>query len=220
MKIKSAASLHQVFEAQTGMVLLLCLLFLTTLTLLGLSASAETVMQDQLATNLQETDHARQSALTAQKWAENWLLELEGPAPDSCSAPCDGLFVHTAGSLPSHPEFENLSWWMAQGHEAGVDPMTGERIAAISVGSAHSPLWIIEAIHEIPPTGSGNADLQTWYRVLTRGSGRTDAGVSVIESIIVRSWASAHTPHTGASVNCPGTQPGAKCGRVAWRELR
>ena len=86
MKIKSAASLHQVFEAQTGMVLLLCLLFLTTLTLLGLSASAETVMQDQLATNLQETDHARQSALTAQKWAENWLLELEGPAPDSCSA--------------------------------------------------------------------------------------------------------------------------------------
>lgn len=210
-------------KPQAGMVLLLCLIFLTALTLLGLSASAEAILQNQLAANLQETERAKQSALSAQSWAEDWLLGLEDTAPETCSTTCDGLKVHAQGSLPLNPEFKDLSWWLNQGHEAGIDPLTGNLISEIASSSFSPPVWIIEAIHEISPAESGATDLQVWYRILARGSGRTDAGISVVESIIVRSWASiesTESTETGLAGICPGTEPGAICGRVSWRELR
>ena len=205
------------------MVLLLCLIFLTALTLLGLSASAEAILQNQLAANLQETERAKQSALSALSWAEDWLLGLDGTAPETCSTACDGLKIHAQGGLPVNPEFNGLSWWLEQGHEAGIDPLTGDLISKIAGGSIRPPVWIIEAIHEVPPTESGSTDLQVWYRILARGNGRTDTGISVVESIIVRSWASIENTEpaeTGIPGTCPGAEPTAKCGRVSWRELR
>ena len=85
------------------------------------------------------------------------------------------------------------------------------------------PIWIIEAVHEIPPTESGATDLQVWYRILARGSGRTDTGISVVESIVVRSWTTiegTEPTETGIPGTCPGAEPTADCGRVSWRELR
>jgi len=205
---------------QGGMVLLMCLIFLMALTLLGLSASSDTILQNKLASNLQETERAKQSALLALSWAEKWLLELDGPAPQSCADICDGLYLHAGGDLPPHPEFESFSWWLDHGHEAGVDPLTGERITAISSDSANVPVWIIEVAQTIPPGENGNPDLQVWYRILARGTGRKDTAVSVIESTLVRSW-----PADGAAVatlpgSCAGSEPAAICGRFAWRELR
>jgi len=214
---------QRLLQTQTGMVLLLCLIFLTALTLLGLSASADTILQNKLASNLQDTERARQSALLALSWAEHWLMELEGPAPVNCSAPCDGLYLHAAGELPDNPEFESFSWWMNQGHEAGIDPLTGARTATISNGNNQVPVWIIEVVHTIPPVENGNPDLQVWYRILARGSGRTDNAVSVIESTLVRSWPvieAAELPVINGSGTCPGSEPPAICGRFAWRELR
>ena len=205
------------------MVLLLCLIFLTALTLLGLSASAEAILQNKLSANLRESEHAKQSALSALSWAENWLLMLDGEVPESCGTACDGLRLHTQGSLPANPEFEDLSWWAEQGMEAGIDPLTGERISSPAGSSITPPVWIIEVVHEIPPTEGNATDLQVWYRIIARGSGRTLAGVSVVESILVRSWAaveSVESSGTEDSIRCPRTQPAAKCGRVSWRELR
>jgi Tfp pilus assembly protein PilX len=210
-------------NTQAGMVLLFCLIFLTALTLLGLSASADTILQNKLAANLQETERAKQSALVALSWAEHWLLELDSPAPESCSEPCGGLFLHAAGGLPPHPEFEDLSWWMEQGHEAGIDPLTGNRITTITAGSMDPPTWIIETVHSILPAENGPTDLQVWYRILARGSGQTNAAVSVIESTVVRSWPaidSTEPPAAAGSGPCPNSEPTAKCGRTAWRELR
>ena len=141
------------------------------------------------------------------------MLEQGGIAPETCSTSCDDLKIHAPGDLPAGSEFKDLSWWLDQGHEAGIDPLTGERVALITNDSRHPPVWIIEAIHEVLPAESGATDLQVWYRILARGHGRTDAGISVIESIVVRSWA-------GTSELCPGSEPTANCGRVAWRELR
>ena len=214
---------RRTFRTQSGMVLLLCLIFLMALTLLGLSASSDTILQSKLANNLQESERARQSALSALSWAEQWLLEFGGPAPETCSAPCDGLYLHATGSLPDHPEFESYSWWLSQGHEAGVSPLTGEQIATISGDSINTPVWVVEIIHTSPPTENGTSDFQVWYRILARGNGRTETAVSVIESTVVRSWPSVED--TGLSVTavpspCPGTEPPALCGRFSWRELR
>ena len=196
-------------KTEKGMVLLLCLIFLTALTLLGLSASAEAILQSKLSANLRESEQAKQSALSALSFAENWLLNLDGLAPETCTTACIGLKLHATGSLPADPEFKDLSWWENQGHQAGVDPQTAERLSHIAVASISPPYWVIEAVHEAPLPEGESTGLQIWYRILARGSGRTSAGVSVVESIVVRSWSAVENPELTI-----------KSGRVAWRELR
>ena len=217
LSMKSAAS---GFNTQTGVVLLLCLIFLTALTLLGLSASADTILQSQLTANLQQAGRAKQSALTGLSWAENWLLELHGPAPENCTEPCDGIYIHTPGELPAHPEFESFSWWTDQGYEAGIDPLSGHRIATINRGGINAPVWIIEAVHTSLPAENGTSDTQVWYRLMARGSDQENTAVSVIESTVVRSWPSIASTELASSERCPGSNSGAKCGRVSWQELR
>lgn len=212
-----------IFRTQIGMVLLLCLIFLMALTLLGLSATSDTILQNRLSSNLQETERAKQSALLGLSWAEDWLLELAGPPPKICSEPCSGLYLHAAGELPSNPEFEDFSWWIDQGHEAGIDPLTGVRMETFSRRNIKPPVWIIEVAQTTLPAENGTLDLQVWYRILVRGSGRTDTGVSVIESTVVRSWpvvTNTELADTSASGPCPGSELQAVCGRFSWRELR
>ena len=208
---------------QYGMALLLCLVFLLALTLIGLSASSDTILQNRLASNLQETERAKQSANSTLSWAEQWLLSLDGAPPERCTAPCGGLNLHAKGDIPVHPESESFSWWLNSGHEAGIDPITGDRIATISSDSINLPVWIIELVKTTPAMVEGNPDLQTWYRILARGSGRTDSAVSVIESMVVRSWPTvegADSPDQVAPASCSRFGMPVKCGRYAWRELR
>jgi hypothetical protein len=124
--------------------------------------------------------------------------------------------LHAKGDLPPYPESEDYSWWMTHGHEAGIDPETGERIATISSNSIQPPIWVIETLRITLPAESGNPDLQIWYRILARGSGHKDKAISVIESTIVHSWPSdADLPGT-----CGDSEATMACGRYAWRELR
>jgi Tfp pilus assembly protein PilX len=201
---------------QAGMVLLFCLMFLTALTLLGLSASSDSIMQHQLSANMQQTEHAKQAARATLAWAEHWLTDLPGPPPESCQTSnqtaCVGFSVHASGSLSEHPEFETLAWWQTHGFVAGTDPHTGEHLETVTSFGIDPPLWIIESIHETPPTENTSNRLQVWYRLLARGSGQrsgqTGTTVSVIESIVRKDW--------------PGIdetdQQTTK--RVAWQELR
>ena len=203
-----------------GMALLLCLLFLTALTLLGLSAASETVMQDKLAGNLQDSGQARQSALAAQDWAEDWLLGHHEVAPLPCAQPCEGLVIHASGTLPARPETENLAWWLANGMEAGIDPANGVRLAMLSVDSAAAPVWVIETLHEEPLASTSGHETQAWYRILARGSGLTGKGIAVVESIVTRPWRLAPTASAVTPGPCPSFDSSYNCERVAWRTLR
>lgn len=195
-------------KPQTGMVLLFCLLFLLALTLLGLSASADAILQTQLAANLHESERARQSALAALSWAEDWLLGLEGPSLETCVTPCEGFKLHLPGNLASRPEIENLSWWQAQGYEAGIDPLNGDRQVSFAASSVTPPMWVIEQVHEIPAAADGTTAALAWYRILVRANGQTDRALAVIESTVTRSWSATESSDT--------TEPG----RVSWRSLR
>jgi len=221
MKRVSFGNRKGVLPAQQGMVLLLCLLFLVALSLLGLSASTETLLQNRLSANLQDAERAKQAASLAATWAEHWLLSLEGPAPEICTGSCDGLVLHDAGSLPPRPESEDIGWWMSNGHEAGIDPLTGVRVQTISSDSIDAPVWVIETVKTITPAESGDPDLQVWYRILARGTGHAETAVSVVESVVVRAWPwpADNTSFSVVAGACPGSTATAMCGRYAWREI-
>lgn len=207
-------------KTPAGMALLLCLLLLTSLTLLGLSAASETVMQGKLADNLREAHQARQAALAAQDWAEDWLLGLPGPAPETCSPPCPGLVLHASNTLPPNPETLDLSWWLANGHIAGTDPLDSESVAAAGVDGARPSVWVIEAVHQAAIADDDIVEAQAWYRILARGAGQAGTGVAVVESIVTRPWPVASDPAVVATGPCDELDATAKCGRYAWRALR
>jgi type IV pilus assembly protein PilX len=211
---------------QAGMVLLLCLMLLCSLTLVGLSATADSLLQDQLASNEQDLERARQTALAALSWAEDWLLNLDGAAPPVCTAPCDGLMLHAASGLPAHPEREDAQWWAANGHEAGIDPLTGGSLLSLSPANAQPAYWLLQSAHS---ESLANGTTMTWYRILVRATGHRATSVSVVESLLLRNWpqaggATTEGENTGAGETAPGScssmssAPG--CGRLAWRRLR
>jgi hypothetical protein len=128
--------------------------------------------------------------------------------------------IHASGTLPARPETENHAWWLANGMEAGIDPVSGERLATLSIESAEQPVWVIETRHEEPLiTASGN-ETQAWYRILARGSGHAGRGVAVVESIVTRPWRPAPTASAAIPGPCPGFDSSYSCERVAWRPLR
>ncbi len=212
-------------RTERGIVLLLCLLLLTALTLLGLSASSDAVLQNQLVSNFRDTELAKQSASAALRWAERWLSELDSPPPEPCDNDCSGPFLHANGSLPIHPEHEDLSWWQTNGQEAGINAPVGGPISTLTANSDNPPHWVIELAHEDPPTADNSTHTQAWYRLLARASGEKDTTISVVESIVVRSWppsnnANFQTADNHGSNACPESSPAARCGRVSWRQVR
>jgi type IV pilus assembly protein PilX len=211
---------------QAGMVLLLCLMLLCSLTLVGLSATADSLLQKQLASNEQDTERARQIALAALSWAEGWLLNLDGAAPRVCTIRCDGLMLHAASSLPAHPEREDAQWWAANGHEAGIDPLTGGSLLSLSPANAQPAYWLVESAHS---ESLANGTTKTWYRILARATGHRETSVSVVESLLLRTWpqaggAIADAENAGAGETAPGScsswSSAPACGRLAWRRLR
>lgn len=200
---------------QSGMVLLLCLIFMTALTLLGLSTSSDTILQKQLASNLRDAEYARQTAHLSLQWAEQWISQQPANAMASCEQDCSGFYTHANGNLDNDLQFQPMVTWLSLGFEAGVDPDTGGRLQFIGPDSAEPPMWLIEYLHHSPALVDNNVPgnsipEQDWFRILVRGTGRSDNTVSVIESVIVRiADDSGQTPPT-----VPTTE------RVSWRQLR
>jgi Tfp pilus assembly protein PilX len=208
-------------NTQRGMVLLLCLIFLTAMMLLGLSASADTILQNQLTANLQETDRVKQSALAALIWAEKWLLELDGLPRENCRGPCGGQIIHAFGSLPANPEFKPYSWWIEQGFEAGTDPLTNNPETLAITDNTNKSIWLIEPAYSFAAAQDGSTDQRVWYRIFARASNTAGTVVSVVESLVVRSWPSLESTEVATADN-PGicSVQDKACGRVSWRELR
>jgi Tfp pilus assembly protein PilX len=202
------------------MVLLLCLIFLTALMLLGLSASADTILQTRLVANLVKSGQVNQSAQAALESGEQWLLNLAAPAADNCPPPCPNPVIHGSDSLPGNVQYQPLSWWRAHGQIVAAAPASSGAGQSSGSGNVNPPVWVIVSIHNA--TAPENPMLQhSWYRVVARASDSTGGLVTVLESIVLKTWpVSAATPATSeppASTCSPET---GGCGRVAWRRLR
>ena len=195
------------------MVLLLCMIFLTAMMLLGLSASADTILQQQLAANLQKAEQVKQSAQTALETAEKWLLGLDKPAPDACQAPCSQALIHPAGTLPADLQYKPLAWWLAHGQAGDQNPSTSKDTGSPSV-------WLVELAYSITVADRPD-ERRSWYRVVARGSDPADTVVSVVESIVLKTWKDGENPPAEKSTIAASCTPGSgDCGRQAWRRLR
>ncbi len=195
------------------MVLLLCMIFLTAMMLLGLSSSADTILQSQLATNLQKAERVKQSAQTTLETGEKWLMDLGASAPGPCQAPCKQAVIHPAGTLPGDLQYKPLNWWLANGQAVGQNPPP-------SRNKSNPSVWLIESSYT-GAVADRPGERRSWYRILARASDPTDKVVSVVESIVLKTWTEQQKPSSTIPTDSALCAAGSgDCGRMAWRRLR
>ena len=193
---------------QRGSALFISLILLVGVTLIGLSSMSSSIMQEKMANNFRQEDLAFQSAASAMRWAEFWLLgQKTRPEPSDCM-----LNTATGGCSPSAvavlakdsfaetpPEKMSENWWENNAREFGKLYENWGTVGAGTQwelpGLAKQPRYAIEEMARVK-FGSGleGADMvQNYifvYRVASAGVGEIDTGTAVVESHCVRRYGS------------------------------
>lgn len=214
-----------------GAVLLLCIMLLAAVTLLGLAAASDYVLQERMSNNLAGGAYAEQSANAALGWGEAWLMGLAGSErPTACNEPCaQSDIIRTEGAYGPTPQHQDSDWWQQHGFAAGHDPVSGALLDAVQAEMANQAYWLIEEIHisnwqqdQLPGPEQGAGSEMGYYRIYASGSALHSMRFSVTESIVARPWGNAAWTDSfprprNVSNFCYRGPPVAPCGRVAWR---
>lgn len=199
--------LHRAARGQQGAVLVVALIFLLLLTILALSASGRSLLQERMAGGLRNAQQAEMSAQTALRGAEwkLWTSTTDVSAHINCGT---GIFTDCYIYDPANPianvtNFRNSSGWVTAGATTykgygGSADYTALAAAGQTGNLAHNPVYIIEdlgvelppgvsgSLHESGATGSGGTGYTSTtrhiYRITARGSGGNGNTVRVLES--------------------------------------
>jgi type IV pilus assembly protein PilX len=175
---------------QKGFVLIMALVFLALLTIIGVTAMSTTSLEEKMAGNMKDRNLAFQAAETALLAAERWY-ETQTTKP---------VFPDTANGLYVTDSTSAVSNWDAVNWSTNVVTFPCTPTTTSSCGSGvtkvnSQPKYIIEDLGELPeekgsivsPTdykGKGS----TLARITARGTGGTDAAVSMVQSTYARQF--------------------------------
>lgn len=194
-------SMHRSVRAQRGAVLVVALIFLILLTILAISASGRSLLQERMAGGLRNAQQAEMSAQTALRGAEwkLWTSTSNITAHLNCGT---GIFTDCyiydpANLIPNVVKFRTDSGWVT----AGSTQYKGYNNLGYTSGSnglADNPRYIIEDLGvELPPgvsgslhesgatgsSGTGSASTARHiYRITARATGASANTVRVLES--------------------------------------
>lgn len=189
---------------QRGVVLMVALIFLVLLTILAISASGRSLLQERMAGGLRNAGQAEMSAETALRGVE-WklwtsttnlaatpLLCGSGVLSGSCYRydPSNATLYGTSGTVT---QFRNGATWVATGAATYTGP--GNTVDYTNPGStyvtaklAKNPVYIIEdmgvelppgvsgGLHESGATGSGGSGAGSTSRHIYRITARATGG--------------------------------------------
>lgn len=166
---------------QSGVALVICLIFLLVLTLLGITAMRTTGLEERMAGNARNGEIAFQAAEAGLREGEEWVMaiNLYNPPTPCSSAPCQ-LWQADAAGLPDNLYQQNLAWWQTNGRqytqqvpEAGADPHYLVEYIGYDPG-----LTVIETEKRAMHIGPH------FYRVTAAGFGGDTAAQRVLQSTV------------------------------------
>lgn len=211
---------------ERGIALLAGLVLLAAVSMLAVLAASGTLLQRNMAANFREGSLAFENAAVAASYARAWLdsrpaLDREPGCIEDCILP---VGIRGNGEIFAQPEFEGIGWWLSNGHSAGYNPGTASTIDDPDLAK-RSAFWLIEEVYF-----QSGAELQTqagtgYYRILSRGEGRSPNNVAVLEAIVARPWEGDIKP----GIFPPGEQESSFCGQfslqqpcgvLSWRRRR
>lgn len=142
---------------------------LLLLTLIGVTASNVTGLEEKMAGNLRDRNLAFQAAETALRAGEEQTSSLLCPIFTRVG----GFYPYTnaATATENIPQIANDSWWVTSGNTYNYTGGILEHVA-----STAQPRYIIQCVEE-------NTSL---YRITARGTGGTTDAVVILQSIYKR----------------------------------
>ncbi|WP_225562787.1 PilX N-terminal domain-containing pilus assembly protein [Rhodanobacter sp. DHG33] len=205
------ASVQHPPQNQRGAVLLVALIFLLLLTMLAISASGRSLLQERMAGGLRNAQQAQMSAENAVRGAE-WTLWMNTTNLTGTPLLCGtGIFAGSCykydptnttlyGNTGTVTQFRHGQGWITSGAATYTGP-SGSVNYATSSGTAqlaNNPVYIIEdlgvelpagvssGLHEAGatgPTGSGySSTTRHIYRITARATGGNPNTVRVLQS--------------------------------------
>ena len=165
---------------QNGAVLAITIIFLLLLTILGMAAIENSIIQSKIENNLTDADRAFQAAESALREGESFLFGLSAKPiiVNTCQIkPC--VLIHNS---TLYPENQNLSWWETNGTIYQ---------GSLPVKVAARPLYIIQFQRFIPDDntiglGQGTSSGKYYYQITARGTGSNINSISILQSVVVR----------------------------------
>lgn len=200
--LKKLPSMHQ--RTQRGAVLVVALIFLLLLTILALSASSRSLLQERMVGGLRNSQQAEISAQTALRGAE-WQLwkatsDINGHLNCGTGVAFTTCYVYDpANPITNVVNFRTQQGWVTAGATTYKGYSGGTDYTALANGKlAYNPLYIIEDLGvELPPgvsgtlhesgatgstgVGAGSPALHV-YRITARASGANSNTVRVLET--------------------------------------
>jgi len=190
-------------RAQRGAVMVVALIFLLLLTILAISASGRSLLQERMAGGLRNAQQADMSAQTALRGAE-WKLWTSTSTIGTHLNCGSGIFTDCYIFDPLNPvtnvvNFRTKQGWVTAGSTEYKGYGNGVDYTTTANGKlANNPHYIIEDLGvELPPgvsgslhesgatgsTGSGASSTSRHiYRITARASGASENTVRVLES--------------------------------------
>lgn len=179
----------QMPHRQGGAILVFCLVFLSILTVMGTSGMETTVLEERMSSNMRDHTIAFQSAESALKNAEAWLLQ-QAALPIVSS---DGSTRVWSEDSMDPSATDGKYWW---GH-ANIDGAwwntNADAITGVA-GVATQPNYIIEEYRTVDSgeslgTGGGETPRsRTFHRITARGVGINPNTAVRVQSTFVQSY--------------------------------
>jgi len=104
-----APECHRRRPAQAGFALITGLLLLLVITIIAVAMFHGFGTEEQIAGNTREKQRAVNAAVSAEQWAEWWLVSGNAPAPTDCAA---GIVPSSSGMVCTQPlaDFTKIPW--------------------------------------------------------------------------------------------------------------
>jgi len=164
---------------QSGAALIVALVMLLVMTLIAITASRTSVLQERMAGNLRQDTVAFEGAEATLRIGENWIGDQVGGArpvavtPTACgSPPCDLLALNTLDP------FDDTNTWGTNDVRTAIDAM--EKLVA-------DPEFFIEQQQIVQDSltigTSTDTSARIYYRVTARSFGETNSAESMLRSV-------------------------------------
>ena len=164
------------------------LLLLLIMTVLALSASQATRMQERMAGNSRDHDLALQSAEAGLRAGERMIVSLAS-SPNPCTAPpCQIYESGSPQNLGTGPiALRDDNWWKVNAWQ-----YTGGDTMKVAGMARQDPTYLIENledVQEVPSIGPSGAPIFiTHFRVTSRGVGGSPNSAVVLQTTWARKF--------------------------------
>jgi type IV pilus assembly protein PilX len=147
---------YRVRHLQRGVVLVTSLLLLLVVTIMALSMFRSSGMQEKVAGNMREKQRALQAAVSAETFAEQWLISNVGTSPP---AVCNSLMI-----APLQGQICSNQLWLSLPAGLTVANVPWVVNGITNVGVTYTPTGMtVAAVNQSAPSSNSYAVAPTFY---------------------------------------------------------